>query len=71
MTPKEWLEFKVTRSNRKFILICPYDHMVDRVTDSTLLPVCHIHEDKIYECIAFKHVRDVRKWLLNNEPIKK
>lgn len=70
MTPQQALAHKVTRSNRKILLICPYDHNVDRVTRDVLLPINHIHNHEIYECIPFKSVKDVRKWLLNNKTIK-
>lgn len=68
-THKE-IELKVIRSNRKILLVCPYDHCVERVSNDTLLPVSHIHNCQIYECIPFKRIRDVRQYLLKNRQLK-
>lgn len=64
------LKLRNTRINRKFLLVCPYDHVIDRVSGETLLPIMHVHEDKFYELIVFKRIKEVMKWLRMNRPLK-
>lgn len=63
-------QLKGIRLNRKTILICPYDHVVERVTNETVLPINHIHNCKIYECIPFKRVKDVIAFMKKNPQLK-
>ena len=61
---------KLTQHNRKFFLICPYDHRIDRVSSSVLLPIYHVHNYKLYELYPFHRMREVMYWLRRNRPLK-
>jgi len=71
MTAHSDFVYKIAHTTKRYLVVCPYDHLVDRITNATVLPIHHIHGDAIYECLIFTEIKKLRKWLLTNEPDKK